>query len=65
MARQERPTAQRLAALALFGVLLLTFPMLSLPVGEWFGLPALFVYVFAVWAGLIAVAAVLVERGDD
>lgn len=65
MVRQERPTAQRLAALALFGAVLLTFPLLSLPVGDWFGLPALFVYIFAAWAGLIAVAALLVEREDD
>lgn len=63
--RQGKPIRQRLSALALCGTLLLTFPFLSLPSGEWFGLPALFVYVFGVWAGLIVAAAWLIESEDD
>lgn len=63
--RQGRPNRQRLAALAILGAFLLSFPILSLPTGEWFGLPAVFVYIFAAWAGLIVFAAFLIEREDE
>jgi len=52
-------------ALALCGAVLLNFPLLALPQGEWFGLPALYVYIFGAWIGLIAAAAFLLEREDD
>lgn len=54
---------QQLAVLALFATLLLNFPMLSVlpsaadfPAAGW-------LYLFAVWAGVIALAA-LNEHGD-
>ena len=60
------PTGQRLVALFLLGCLLLNFPLLYLferdaTVG---GIPLLFVYVFAAWIGIIALLALVVERGD-
>ncbi len=60
--RQANPARQRLAALGLLGIPLLSYPLLGLPQGEWLGLPAIFIYLFGVWAGLIAVAAWLAER---
>ena len=61
------PTGQRLVALFLLGCLLLNFPLLYLferdaTIG---GLPLLFVYVFAAWIALIALVALVVERGDS
>lgn len=53
---------QRLAALGLLGIPLLTYPLLGLPDGNWFGLPAGYVYLFAVWSGLILLAARVAER---
>lgn len=53
---------QRLAALGLLGIPLLTYPLLGLPGGSWFGLPAGYVYLFAVWAGLVVLAAGVAER---
>ena len=62
--KQASPTRQRLTALGLLGIPLLTYPLLSLPTGEWFGLPATYVYLFGVWGGLIAFAARAAERKD-
>jgi hypothetical protein len=58
---------QRLAALFLLGFLLLNYPLLDLFAGPSyvFGIPALYVYVFAVWALLIALMALAVEKGGD
>ena len=53
---------QRLTALGLLGLALLTFPLLGLPGGEWLGLPGGYVYLFGVWAGLIGLAAWVAER---
>ncbi|ANQ85587.1 hypothetical protein [Azoarcus olearius] len=56
---------QRLVAVFLIGLLLFNFPLLSLfdrPVTV-FGLPLLHVYLFAAWAGLIALVAWIAERG--
>ena len=60
--RRASPVRQRLAALALLGVPLLTYPLLSLPEGSLFGMPASYLYIFGVWAGLIALAAWVAER---
>lgn len=65
MVREGRPVRHRLVALALCGAVLLNFPLLALPQGEWFGLPGLYVYIFGAWAGLIAAAAFMLEREDD
>ena len=60
--RRASPVRQRLAALALLGVPLLTYPLLSLPGGSLLGMPAGYLYIFGVWAGLIALAAWVAER---
>jgi hypothetical protein len=58
---------QRLAALFLLGFLLLNYPLLDLCAGpsHVLGIPALYVYVFAVWALLIALMALAVEKSGD
>jgi hypothetical protein len=56
--------AQRLVALFVLGWLLFSFPLLSLfdTGGVVFGIPMLYAYLFATWAGLIAAMIVVVER---
>jgi hypothetical protein len=63
---------QRLLALLAAGALLLNFPLLRLWMGggpgaggTLWGLPLLPLALFVLWAGLIAVLALLLERGDD
>ena len=58
---------QRLAALFLLGCLLLNYPLLNLFAGpaQVLGIPALYLYVFAVWALLIALMALVVEKRND
>jgi hypothetical protein len=53
---------QRLAALGLLGIPLLTYPLFGLALGQWGGWPAGYVYLFGIWAGLIGVAAWVAER---
>ena len=61
------PVSQRLVALFVAGWLLLNFPLLAL----WdrdatlFGLPLFPAALFALWAGLIALLAWLMERSAD
>jgi len=55
---------QRLGALAIAGLLLFNFPLLSLPTGEITGLPGPFLYLFGSWGLLIALAALLAESKD-
>ena len=57
----------RLVALFLLGLLLLNYPLLDLferPV-EVLGIPLLFAYVFSVWALLIALMALVLEKRND
>lgn len=63
--KRASPTRQRLAALGLLGVPLLTYPLLTLPEGWLAGLPAAYVYLFGIWAGLILLAALVAERRRD
>ncbi|TMG74230.1 MAG: hypothetical protein E6H80_08395 [Betaproteobacteria bacterium] len=58
---------QRLAALFLLGFLLFNYPLLTLFVGpsQVLGIPVLYVYVFAVWALLIGLMALVVEKRND
>lgn len=58
---------QRLVALFLLGALLLNYPLISLFAGslEVAGIPLLYAYVFVVWALLIALMALVVERRSD
>lgn len=60
--KRSSPTRQRLAALGLLGLPLLSYPLLGLPNGQWAGIPAIYLYLFGVWAGLIALAASVAER---
>ena len=62
--KQASPARQRLTALGLFGLLLMTYPILSLPTGFWAGLPADYLYLFGVWAGLIVLAGRVAERKE-
>jgi hypothetical protein len=58
---------QRLAALFLLGFLLFNYPLLTLFAGsvQVFGIPVLYFYVFAVWALLIGLMVLVVEKRDD
>jgi hypothetical protein len=54
---------QRLVALFIFGCVLFNYPVLSLfNVAEVaFGVPVLYAYIFAAWALLVALMALVVE----
>jgi hypothetical protein len=58
---------QRLVALFLLGLLLFNYPLLDLFAGPGrvLGIPVLYVYVFSVWALLIGLMAIVVEKRDD
>lgn len=60
--KRASPTRQRLTALGLLGVPLLTYPLIALPDGSLAGIPGTYLYLFGVWGGLIAVAALVAER---
>lgn len=64
MRRSRR--GQRLIALACLGALLLNYPLLSLfnSGRTVLGVPLLYAYLFAAWAALIALLAIIVERGQ-
>jgi Mg2+/Co2+ transporter CorB len=55
---------QRLVALCLLGFLLFNYPILALfnRAGLLFGIPVLYAYIFAAWAVLIVLMAIVVER---
>jgi len=56
--------SQRLVALFALGVLLFSFPLLSLfnVGGTVFGVPVLYAYLFGAWAALIASMILVIER---
>jgi hypothetical protein len=56
--------AQRLVALFMLGCLLFSYPLLSLfnIGGTVAGIPVLYAYLFGVWAALIALMILVVER---
>jgi peptidoglycan/LPS O-acetylase OafA/YrhL len=58
---------QRLVALFLLGFLLFNYPFLNLFAGpsQVWGIPVLYGYVFAVWALLIGLMALVVEKRND
>lgn len=60
----ERQGRERLIALVLLGALLFNYPILRLFGVEYglFGIPLLFVYVFAAWGLFIALVARVVDR---
>ena len=59
-------TGQRLVAIVLLGCVLFNYPVLSLfsKPGALFGIPLLYLYIFAVWALLIGLTAWLIERRE-
>ena len=61
----ERLKSARLAAVAILGFLLLNYPLLSLTDSEAtvLGIPGLYAYLFAAWALVIGLIA-LVVRGS-
>ncbi|MEP7158434.1 MAG: hypothetical protein ABI797_03330 [Chloroflexota bacterium] len=56
--------SERLAALALLGLLLFDYPLLSLfsSEGRLLGIPVLYAYLFAAWTTVIALIALIVRR---
>jgi hypothetical protein len=58
--------AQRLVALFMLGCLLFSYPLLSLfnVGGTVAGIPVLYAYLFGVWAALIALMILVVERSS-
>jgi hypothetical protein len=57
----------RLVAIFLLGQLLLNYPLLKLfeRPGEILGIPLLYVYVFAAWALVIVLMAIVLEKRSD
>jgi hypothetical protein len=57
--------AARLAFLFVLGVLLFNYPLLALfnVQGSLLGVPVLYAYIFAAWGLLIALVALVMERG--
>jgi hypothetical protein len=57
-------TGQRLLALSVFGAVLMNYPLLSVfnVRQSWLGIPVLYLYVFGVWAALVALMAWIIER---
>ena len=57
--------AQRLVALFMLGCLLFNYPVLAIfnVPAMVFGIPVLYAYIFAAWALLIALIALVVEQG--
>ena len=61
--RESGAKGQRLIALFVLGCLLFNYPVLSLfnASAEAFGVPVLYAYIFAAWALLVALMALVVE----
>jgi hypothetical protein len=58
--------SQRFVALCMLGMLLFNYPILTVfnVSGTLFGVPVLYAYLFIVWAGLIALMALVAESLD-
>ncbi len=65
----KRPSrhGQRLIAVFVLGCLLFNFPLLHLfnIDQRLFGVPLLYIYMFAAWAVVIGLTALVVERSSD
>lgn len=60
---QRTLTGQRLIVLFIFGWLLFNKPLLALfSHGNWFGIPAVYAYLFITWALLIALLGWTIPR---
>jgi hypothetical membrane protein len=64
MTTREPRLAERLIALVVAGVFILNYPLIGLFTegARWFGVPALYLYLFGAWAALIALIALLSDR---
>ena len=62
--QESEAKGQRLIALFIFGCLLFNYPVLSLfnVAGQVAGVPVLYAYIFAAWALLVALMAIVVEK---
>ena len=63
-AHDKSQVAARLVALFVLGWLMLNYPLLALfgRLGAVSGIPALYLYLFIVWAALVALVALVAER---
>ena len=63
---KSKTKGQRFVALCMLGMLLFNYPVLALfnVSGTVFGVPMLYAYIFAAWAGLIALMARVAESDD-
>ncbi|MBW8907325.1 MAG: hypothetical protein JF611_16980 [Betaproteobacteria bacterium] len=61
---QEKAREQRFIAICMLGFVLFNFPVLALfnVSGTVLGIPVLYAYIFAAWALLIVLLALLAER---
>lgn len=62
---RQRIKRDRLVGLFIAAFVLLDPPVLNLVGGTLFGWPALYLYLFGVWAALIVATALIVERGGN
>jgi hypothetical protein len=64
--KKPGPLAARLTCVFLAGCLLFSYPLLALfnVPGRIFGVPVLYAYLFAAWAVLIVLVALLMERAE-
>ena len=60
----DETRGQRCVALCMLGMVLFNFPILALfnVSGTLLGVPVLYAYIFAAWASLIALMALVAER---
>jgi hypothetical protein len=60
----DETRGQRFVALCMLGMVLFNFPILALfnVSGTFLGVPVLYAYIFAAWAALIALMALVAER---
>ena len=63
---RHRLISSRLAAVGVLGFLLLNYPLLSLVdlPRRVLGIPLLWIYLYLVWAALIAVLALIVRKAE-
>jgi hypothetical protein len=63
--KRPRHQGTQLAGLFLLGGLLFSYPLLAVfnTSGTLFGIPLLYAYLFLAWGALIALVAVVMERG--
>lgn len=63
----ERRKGERLVVLAVLGFVLFNYPLLSIFSSERtvLGVPALYAYLFAAWAGLIVLMALVVRKSGS